>query len=210
MEAWVPHATCYFPWILSFNPHSLPIKWWWWPLNGLDSAIRTILSGSLCPPAASALSLLEGAGSLPPDAHRQLWTHSVPAQLPQRKTDSLFLFPHRRTLVVYALCSPLDPWWWPRGWSKIFKQGLRVLWLEVPPELKHYRVRRNRQRKERKDGLVNRSKGFMTGRSGSCPTLQRTTVRIREDQRGQVTCPRSHIPGKLKPGHKARQSDKSS
>ena len=107
-----------FPWILSFNPHSLPIKWWCWPLSGLDSATRTILSGSLCPPATSALSSRVGAGRLPPDAHRQLWAHSVPAQLPQKKTESLFWFPHRRT-PVYVLCSPLDPWRWARGWSDI-------------------------------------------------------------------------------------------
>ena len=130
---WVPHATWCFPWTLSFNPHSVPVKWRCWPLRGLGSETRTILSGPLCSPAASALSFRVGAGRLPPERHTQLRAHVVPAQLPQKKGRvPLLVSPQKDTGCLYVLCLPLDPPRWPRGGRKILGQGLRALWLEVP------------------------------------------------------------------------------
>lgn len=76
----------------------------WTGFSDSDHLVRIPLPSSYL----SSLLSRVGAGRLPPDAHRQLWAHSVPAQLPQKKTESLFWFPHRRT-PVYVLCSPLDP-----------------------------------------------------------------------------------------------------
>ena len=65
---------------------------------------RTILSGSLSPPAASALSLRVGAGRLPPDAQAALGSQCPNSAAPEEDRVPLLVSPQKDT---GCLCSVL-------------------------------------------------------------------------------------------------------